>query len=121
MEREELVRIRNIFEYSNTIEPFNEKDEHIDWVRITIAELKSIKQLPYEWCTQSFITLCYHKFGFLILGRDRDLEEYYIGIPDIYDPKQKYILALDKIEKFRFRNEKLNNPGSYGYWIARVR
>ncbi|MGL4797973.1 MAG: DUF6128 domain-containing protein [Cellulosilyticaceae bacterium] len=115
------MRLRDIFEYSDTIQPFNEEDANIDWIRLSMAELMSIKQFSYEWCTQSFITLSYHKFGFLLLGRDKKLEEYYIGIPDIYDPKQRYILSLDKIERFRFRDENnVSKPGAYGYWIARV-
>lgn len=114
------MRVRNIFVDSSAIQPFNQVDTDIDWVRISLSELMSIKQLSYEWCTQSFITLCYHKFGFLILGKDRVLNQYYIGIPDIYDPKQRYILAVDKIEEFRFRNEDSPRPGGYGYWIARI-
>ena len=90
-------------------------------MRITLEELKAIKQLPEDWCSQSFIEACYRNVGYLILGRDKDIEEYYLGIPDIYDPKQKYLLALDRIERFKFRNEQMNYPGAYGYWIARIR
>ena len=91
----------------------------MEWVRISLQELQSLEDLPFEWCSQPFIELCYNKVGYLILGRDTDIEGYYVGIPDIYDPKQKFILAYDGSERFKFRNEEAATPGSYGYWIAR--
>ena len=116
----DLLRVRDIFTDSSEIEPFEEKDEEIDWVRISMAELISMPQFSYEWCTNPFVTYCYHKFGFLILGRDKNIEQYYIGIPDIYDTKRKFILSIDKIESFRGRSNKALQPGDYGYWIVRV-
>ena len=118
--KRDLLRVRDIFFDSTEIEPFEERDENIDWVRISMAELISMPQFSYEWCTNPFVTYCYHKFGFLILGKDKQIEQYYIGIPDIYDTKRKFILSIDKIEAFRGRSNKELKPGDYGYWIVRV-
>lgn len=85
-----------------------------------MAELISMPQFSYEWCTNPVITYCYHKFGFLILGRDKDIEQYYIGIPDMYDTKRNFILSIDKIEAFRGRTGDNLKPGDYGYWIVRI-
>ncbi|MEG1296584.1 MAG: DUF6128 domain-containing protein, partial [Niameybacter sp.] len=118
--KRDLMRVRDIFTDSAEIEPFEEKDENIDWVRISMAELISMPQFSYEWCTNPFVTYCYHKFGFLILGRDKHIEQYYIGVPDIYDTKRKFILSIDKVESFRGRSNQNLKPGDYGYWIVRV-
>lgn len=118
--KRDIIRVRDIFNDSTAIEPFEEKDSHIDWVRISMAELISMPQFSYEWCTNPVITYCYHKFGFLILGKDKQIEQYYIGIPDIYDTKRKFILSIDKIEAFRGRNNEDLKPGDYGYWIVRI-
>ena len=116
----DIARVRDIFNDSSPIEPFEEKDPHIEWVRISMAELISMPQFSYEWCTNPVITYCYHKFGFLILGRDKDIEQYYIGIPDMYDTKRNFILSIDKIEAFRGRTVDNLKPGDYGYWIVRI-
>ena len=116
----DIARVRDIFNDSSPIEPFEEKDPHIEWVRISMAELISMPQFSYEWCTNPVITYCYHKFGFLILGRDKDIEQYYIGIPDMYDTKRNFILSIDKIEAFRGRTGDNLKPGDYGYWIVRI-
>ncbi|MBU3810720.1 MAG: hypothetical protein H9893_03605 [Candidatus Niameybacter stercoravium] len=116
----DIARVRDIFNDSSAIQPFEEKDPHIEWVRISMAELISMPQFSYEWCTNPVITYCYHKFGFLILGRDKDIEQYYIGIPDMYDTKRNFILSIDKIEAFRGRTGDNLKPGDYGYWIVRV-
>ncbi|MBC8579879.1 DUF7922 domain-containing protein [Zhenhengia yiwuensis] len=116
----DIARVRDIFNDSSPIEPFEEKDSHIEWVRISMAELISMPQFSYEWCTNPVITYCYHKFGFLILGRDKDIEQYYIGIPDMYDTKRNFILSIDKIEAFRGRTGDNLKPGDYGYWIVRI-
>ena len=118
--KEDMARVRDLFNDSDAIEPFEKKDPHIEWVRISMPELISIPQLSYEWCTNPVITYCYQKFGFLILGKDQEIEQYYIGIPDIYDTKRDFILSIDKIEAFRGQQEKHLQPGDYGYWIVRI-
>ena len=118
--KRDIARVRDIFNDSTTIEPFAEKDKGIDWVRISMAELISMPQFSYEWCTNPVISRCYYKFGFLILGKDKQIEQYYVGIPDIYDVQRKFVLSIDKIESFRGRNNNKLEPGDYGYWIVRI-
>lgn len=118
--KEEYSRIKEIFESSVEIEPFDNQKQPIDWVRISLSELVSIPQIDYEWATQPFITFSYHKFNHLILGRDRELNQYYIGIPDIYHQTRNHILDMDKIERFVCRNTDKLATGEPGYWIAMV-
>ena len=118
--KEDLSRVRDLFNSSDAIEPFEKKDSHIEWVRISMPELISIPQFSYEWCTNPVITYCYQKFGFLILGKDKEIEQYYIGIPDVYDARREFILSIDKIEAFRGQKEEYLQQGDYGYWIVRV-
>lgn len=113
-------RAKEIFEDSTPATPFKMRSEPISWVMMSTAELMSLPQFSYEWCTQPFITYCYHKFNHLILGKDNDIEQYYIGIPDIYHSTRKYILELDKVESFKCVENKSPSAGDYGYWIVRV-
>lgn len=117
--KDDLARVREIFNESDAIEPFEKKDANIEWVRITMAELISIPQLSYEWCMNPIITSCYHKAGFLILGKDTQIEQYYIGIPDVYATNRDFVLCMDKIESFKGQKEVLEE-GDYGYWIVRI-
>ncbi|MEG1000257.1 MAG: DUF6128 domain-containing protein, partial [Cellulosilyticaceae bacterium] len=118
--KEEYDRVREIFETSASIKPFEKDSQPIDWVRISLAELISIPQLKYEWATQPFITFSYHKFNHLILGKDREVEQYYIGIPDIYHQTRGHILDIDKIERFVCRNADKLATGEPGYWLAMI-
>lgn len=118
--KRDIVRVRDIFNDSTPIEPFTEKDEEVDWVRISMAELISMPQFSYEWCINPVISRCYYKFGFLILGREKKIEQYYVGIPDVYDTQRQFVLSIDKIESFRGRSKEKLQPGDYGYWIVRI-
>lgn len=113
-------RVKEVFESSTPTTPFKAMHSPISWVMMSTAELISMPELSYEWCTQPFITYCYHKFNHLILGKDNEIEQYYVGIPDVYHPSRRYILALDKIEGFRCCEDKNPSAGDFGYWIARI-
>ncbi|MGL6175261.1 MAG: hypothetical protein ACRC1P_11710 [Cellulosilyticaceae bacterium] len=119
-EPERFKEIKEIFERSEAIEVFDQEEDTVDWVRISMDELTAIPQLDYEWCTQPMIIFCYHKFSHFILGKDKDMEAYYVGIPDIYHTTRRYILTYDRIERFKTSTGNPISNGEYGYWIARI-
>ena len=116
----DYTRAEEIFRSSDTIYPFEAKDEDRDWVKISLAELMSIPQLSYEWCTNPCITFCVHKYGHLILGKDRNIGQYYIGIPDQYHPARRSMLATDRIERFLCCKDINPMVGEYGYWMINI-
>jgi len=112
-------KLQSLYHNAPKTQPFEYKSDQIDWVRIELADLSSIPALTPKWCTQPFITFSYYKYNELILGKEKGLEKYYIGIPDIYHPERKNILDSDmKVESFLCRKNIMPAIGEYGYWLV---
>lgn len=89
-------------------------------MRISDAELASIPGLSCEWCEQPAIIHSYVRFGHFILGKENGMNQYYLGIPDIYHPSRQKILEIERIECFKTRDGSKTKIDKIGYWIARL-
>lgn len=116
----EDAKIEEIYESAQKVTPFKDESINISWAKISLAELISLPRLSYEWCTQPFITFAYYKYNHLLLGKDNNLNQYYVGIPDIYHPDRRYVLSSEQIDKFICCENIEPQIGEYGYWIIRL-
>jgi hypothetical protein len=114
------AKIEEIYKNAQKVTPFKDEAINISWARIVLADLISLPRLSYEWCTQPFITFAYYKYNHLLLGKDNNLKQYYIGIPDIYHPDRRYVLSSEQIDKFVCCENVEPQIGEYGYWIIRL-
>ena len=114
------TKIEEIYKNAQKVSPFKNKAMNISWAKIALSELISLPKLSYEWCTQPFITFSYYKYNHLLLGRDNNLTQYYVGIPDIYHPDRQYILSSERVDKFVCCENKEPQIGEYGYWLIRL-
>jgi hypothetical protein len=113
------LAVREIYDHSKPTTPFEEDAEPIDWVRIeTMSELRSMPQLSCDWCTQPFVTQCYHTYRHFILGKDREMEQYYLGVPDKFNATRSSILTINGVERFKPCSGENAQTDECGYWIV---
>ncbi|MDF2596886.1 MAG: hypothetical protein K0R69_3227, partial [Clostridia bacterium] len=114
-------KVSALYNSAPRIQPFEYREDQTEWVRISLSDLMTVPSLSKEWCTQPFVTFSYYKYNEIILGKDKKLNKYYVGIPDIYHPERKNILQADvKIEKFMCARRAQPTIGEYGYWLIEV-
>lgn len=110
--------LATIYNQALPIQPFQYRQEDIDWVKIDFADLKGICELPKGWGTQPFVTFSYYKYKEILLGKTRASGTYCLGIPDIYHPERQELLNTDvKVQKFMCRQNVKPTIGEYGYWV----
>ena len=114
-------RLKTLYNSAPQVQPFEKEDDKMSWVRISLEDLSSVSTLSHQWCTQPFVTFSFYKYNEIILGKEKGLEKYTIGIPDIYHPERKNILQSDtKVEKFVCRSCVMPTIGEYGYWLINL-
>ncbi|OOO00299.1 MAG: hypothetical protein ATN35_07990 [Epulopiscium sp. Nele67-Bin004] len=114
----ELTRLKDIFDNNLRIEPFGKGTFEISWVKVSLSELISIPQVSYDWATQSRISQSYHKYGHLILGKEKGSNRYFVGIPDNVSRLQRNNINIDKVIEFVPRAGRKSRTGESGYWVA---
>ena len=93
----------------------NIADTKKEWI---ICDLNESLLLPIEeinYIKNPFILYSFKKYNHIIIGRDKEKEKYYIGIPDYYSDDYKYISSNLGFNEFI---KKDNN--NWGYWIKEL-
>jgi hypothetical protein len=97
------------------MKPFEKQNRQVQWVRISLDENLSLPNYICDLLSEPFVESAYRLYNHLILGTTADTgpKRYYIGVPALYDPK-------DKLVGFRqFKTSENKDPilGDYGYWL----
>lgn len=98
--------------------PFENPNEDMEWYRISFEELPLIIDFPWRWYSNPYLLVGAQKYNHLLLGKNKEQNTYYLGIPDIYS-----LYSKERAESFGCntflccRNTK-PVPGEYGYWIV---
>ncbi len=107
-----------IYRNAPKTQPFEYQADHIDWTKISLSDLANVSGLPRGWETQPFVTFSYYKYNEILLGKEQNTDQYYIGIPDIFHPERKGLLQPeDKVQRFACRKNIAPEIGEYGYWL----
>lgn len=109
--------INKIIEKSIRMNPFEKPNEEMEWYRISYEELPLIINFPWRWYSNPFLLVGAKKYNHLILGKNKKLNTYCLGIPDLYSSYSK-----ERAESFGYRTflccrNTQASSGEYGYWI----
>lgn len=101
---------------SNThIQPFQKQSRKVQWVRISIDENLTLPNHICDLLTKSFVENAFRQYSHLILGATTDVgpKRYYIGVPSLYNPKDKIV----GFRQFKCSEDKYPKLGDFGYWL----
>ena len=95
--------------------PFQKQSRHVEWVRISLDEDLQLPNYICDLLNEPFVETAYAQYSHLILGKatDEGPKRYYIGIPALYEPKDKII----GFRQFKCSEDSEHKPGDYGYWL----
>lgn len=103
--------INNIFEENKKITlPYSNNE----WVICDFDEHVLLPENTILYSKNPFILYCCKKYKHIIIGRNKEKNTYYIGIPDFYDKDYKL-----KASQMGFR-EFIKKDNNWGYWIKEV-
>ena len=107
--------VETILKSHTHMQPFEKQNRDVDWVRISLNEDLSLPDGIRDLLNEPFVESAYRQYNHLILGKalDEGLKRYYIGIPALYDPKDKII----GFRQFKCSEDTEPMPGDYGYWL----
>ena len=107
--------VKSILHTHTHMHPFEKQNRNVDWVRISLDENLSLPNNICDLLTEPFVEEAYRKYNHIILGKASDVgpRRYYIGIPALYDPKDKII----GFRQFKCSEDKEPENGDYGYWL----
>ncbi|OON97189.1 MAG: hypothetical protein ATN36_03885 [Epulopiscium sp. Nele67-Bin005] len=112
-------KIRDLFKKSYAINPFHRDVEPIEWVETSIGELKQILNLSNSWEEQLRGAFSQEELELVILGKDKEIEQYYIGIGSKYVNADD-ILKIEYLERFKPHHAKAPSQGEAGYWVGTI-
>ena len=97
------------------MQPFEKQNRDVQWVRISLNEDLTLPNNICDLLNEAFVEAAYRQYNHLILGKalDEGLKRYYIGIPALYDPKDKII----GFRQFKCSENAEPKSGDYGYWL----
>ena len=86
-------------------------------IKITLKDLDQIPDLDDNVKANGFLLLNYGNFGHLMLAKDADSGQRYLGIPGIFDNEKAFISRL-----FGFKTVPLkpHKTGNFGYFILPI-
>ena len=107
--------VNAILKSHTQMQPFQKQNRSVHWVRISLDEDLTLPNYICDLLTEPFVEKSYKKYSHLILGKATDdgPKRYYIGVPALYDPKNKIV----GFRQFKCSEDKEPNPGDYGYWL----
>ena len=89
-------------------------------IKITLKDLDQIPDLDDNIKTNGFLLLNYGNFGHLMLAKDQDSGQRYLGIPGIFDNEKAFISRLFGFKTFITVPLKPHKTGNFGYFILPV-
>ncbi|MCL2398733.1 MAG: hypothetical protein FWC91_03180 [Defluviitaleaceae bacterium] len=97
------------------IQPFQKQSRNVQWVRISIDENLTLPNHICDLLTKSFVENAFRQYSHLILGTTTDdgPKRYYIGVPALYNPKDKIV----GFRQFKCSEDKYPKLGDFGYWL----
>lgn len=82
-------------------------------------QLKDLKYLPPEYQmlgNNSFLLHGFLTYGTLLLGYMEDTQQWFLGVPGIYQNQERVMAALFGFTEFRTCQECVQKTGEFGYW-----
>lgn len=82
-------------------------------------QLKDLKALPPDYQmvgTNSFLLHGFFAYGTLLLGYMEDTQQWFLGVPGIYQNQERVMAALFGFTEFRTCQECVQKTGEFGYW-----
>lgn len=89
-------------------------------VKISLEDLDHIPDLNDDVKANGFLLLNYGNFGHLMLAKDADSGQRYLGIPGIFDNEKAFISRLFGFKTFITVPLKPHKTGNFGYFILPV-
>lgn len=89
-------------------------------IKIGLEDLDQIPDLAGNVKTNGFLLLNYGNFGHLMLAKDADSGQRYLGIPGIFDNEKAFISRLFGFKTFITVPLKPHKTGNFGYFILPV-
>ena len=89
-------------------------------IKITLADLDQIPGLDDNVKANGFLLLNYGNFGHLMLAKDADSGQRYLGIPGVFDNEKAFISRLFGFKTFITVPLKPHKTGTFGYFILPV-
>ena len=89
-------------------------------VKISLEDLDQIPDLDDDVKANGFLLLNYGNFGHLMLAKDADSGQRYLGIPGIFDNEKAFISRLFGFKTFITVPLKPHKTGNFGYFILPV-
>ena len=89
-------------------------------IKITLKDLDQIPDLDDNVKADGFLLLNYGNFGHLMLAKDADSGQRYLGIPGIFDNEKAFISRLFGFKTFITVPLKPHKTGNFGYFILPI-
>lgn len=89
-------------------------------IKIGLEDLDQIPDLSDDVKTNGFLLLNYGNFGHLMLAKDQDTGQRYLGIPGVFDNEKAFISRLFGFKTFITVPLKPHKTGNFGYFILPV-
>ena len=89
-------------------------------IKIELDDLDQIPDLDDNVKANGFLLLNYGNFGHLMLAKDTDSGQRYLGIPGIFDNEKAFISRLFGFKTFITVPLKPHKTGNFGYFILPV-
>lgn|GEM_PF-214270 len=103
------------------IDPFSD-DEIIDCIRLEQKDLPNLRRNNWLIGNNQFILHAFSNHQHLIMGRmnHSDQPVYILGVPGVYDPKEKFMANMFGFPYFKPGSEHTLHPGNFGYWYRAI-
>lgn len=102
------------------IHPF-EEEKNMEYVHITPKDLQILRKDYWILNNNSFLLHGYYNYKYLILGKKKEEEAYWLGIPGIYHEREQMMADLFGFENFQSASLGPREQGSFGYYVKRVK
>ena len=113
--------IESLFQNNTKMKPFKEQKRNFKWIRLNLKELIYLPAYLWSLSKEEFILERYEKYNHLILGINVDNnKEFILGLPDIYDEKNKLIANKQGFVQFKCADGEDLRDGAGGYWLMSI-
>ena len=100
--------------------PTSSLSEYIEALQLEKNAKDQIPDLDDNIKTNGFLLLNYGNFGHLMLAKDQDSGQRYLGIPGIFDNEKAFISRLFGFKTFITVPLKPHKTGNFGYFILPI-
>ena len=87
--------------------------------KVSIAKLKKLGEEARQLADNQFLLKGYERYKHLLMGKVRYAGEkrYCVGVPGIYENREKYMAELYQFPIFLSLTENRMKTGNFGYWL----